>query len=748
MENKIIYTDETSKTDVFISYKSDNVHFAVEVVNELITHDISVWFDKNKLSQEVGAEYPKLISKGIDNAQIVLFIYTKETEQSEFIIQNELSYAKSRGKRICCYAQDEVDFETMNPTLKAVVHDIQWLADKKQAEHIEQYQESIKDEKHRLALATTIRDFSTSSTVYKDINLFLIRIALQRQLGHPTPYGSYKTLCKSSGIYDENGGIEMIVENKALYIPIPDCKREKLKALKFFKEYESLKENERVIVDLIKDISPDRKEMMNLLEDYISQNYCYEKIYDWLISNNIEITLPEKRQFGFKEFLNAVSEITAEAFIQQIETMKKTMFNGAMLGVYDIKDDRTQDIETHELSIKLYHSDYFTFKCMVEMYHILCSIENTFQVETIKSNITQYSPFLCSLGLGGFVIAQQDNHQTIMWTKRSGAISSGEMWHFSYDETVNLLKDSVKINTGSVGDGEILVLPNGRIKIDPYKNFYRALYEENGLKEEVIAENRGIIEIGLITSERLEIELLSFASVKLSSGSSIPMQMRKFHNIAPDGYLEISKYEFRSMNDSVNNYIGRLLTPESYYLSEIIQQEKDSLLSGHRGDKTIRMGKYISIGKNVKIGKFTLIEDFSTISDNCKIGERCKIHRNVFIDEGVQIGNLVKIQNNNSIYHGVIIEDGVFIGTNVSFTNDIWPRSINKDGTPVTASDWELKETHICKGASIGAGAVIKGGITIGEWAMIGCGAVVTHDVPAHSVVYGPYAEVHRMCEN
>ena len=747
MKNKIIYTDAKSKTDVFISYKSDNVDFALDVVNELADHDISVWFDKDKLTQEVGEEYPGLISKGIDNAQIVLFIYTKEAETSDFIIQHELSYAKSKNKKICCYAQDKVDFETMNPKMKEIVHDIQWLADKNQAEHIVQYQESIEDEKYRLTLAATIRDFSTYSTVYKDINLFLIRIALQRQLGHPTPYGSYKTICKSESIYSEGGGIEMIVEPKAFYIPIPESKKKKLHKLKFFKEYNELKEKDREIADLIKTIAPNEKRIMSILKRYISRNYTYEDIYDWLSLNNQSVVLPQKECFGFAEFLRVVAEITADAFVMQIEAMNKTMFNGAMLGVYDIKDGRTQNVETHEASIKLYHSDYFTFKCMVEMYHILCSIENTFQPKKIKSNIKRYSPFLCSLGLGGFVIAQQDEYQTIMWTKRSESISSGNMWHFSYDETVNLLKDSIKIKGGHADEGRIKVMRDGTIKIDPYKNFYRALYEENGLKEDVLTENKGIIEIGIITSERLEVELLSFAVVKLSSGSSIPMQMRKFHNIAPDGYLEISKYEFRSINDSVNNYIGKLLTPESHYLSETLLQNKD-LLSGYQGDKTIRIGKSVSIGKNVKIGKDTLIEDFSTISDNCTIGKRCKIHRNVFVDEGVKIGDLVKIQNNNSIYHGVVIEDGAFIGTNVSFTNDIWPRSINKDGTPVTAGDWELKETHVCKGASIGAGAVIKCGITIGEWAMIGCGAVVTHDVPAHAVVYGPYAEIHRMCEN
>ena len=92
------------------------------------------------------------------------------------------------------------------------------------------------------------------------------------------------------------------------------------------------------------------------------------------------------------------------------------------------------------------------------------------------------------------------------------------------------------------------------------------------------------------------------------------------------------------------------------------------------------------------------------------------------------------------------IAEGAFIGTNVSFTNDIWPRSITLNGEPVTTDDWELMETHVGYGASIGAGAVIRCGVTIGERAMIGCGAIVTHDVPAYSVVYGPGAEVHRKC--
>ena len=177
-----------------------------------------------------------------------------------------MGYAKAKGKKICCYAQEEVDFNIMESSLKAIVHDIQWVADSKKAEHITQYQESIKDEKKRLALAATIQDFSTSSSIYKDINLFLIRIAIQRLLGHPTPYGTYNLLCKSETIYDEANGIDMIVENLALYIPIPEDKKTILKDLKFHKEYDELEKDERETTDLLKNLSLDKTTMMQILK--------------------------------------------------------------------------------------------------------------------------------------------------------------------------------------------------------------------------------------------------------------------------------------------------------------------------------------------------------------------------------------------------------------------------------------------------------------------------------------------------
>jgi acetyltransferase-like isoleucine patch superfamily enzyme len=103
----------------------------------------------------------------------------------------------------------------------------------------------------------------------------------------------------------------------------------------------------------------------------------------------------------------------------------------------------------------------------------------------------------------------------------------------------------------------------------------------------------------------------------------------------------------------------------------------------------------------------------------------------------------VKIQNYVSIYRGVTLEDGVFCGPHCVFTNDSTPRAINPDGSLQAAEDWEATPTVVRTGASIGANAVIVCGITIGAWAMIGAGSVVTHDVPDHGLAWGNPARLH-----
>lgn len=135
------------------------------------------------------------------------------------------------------------------------------------------------------------------------------------------------------------------------------------------------------------------------------------------------------------------------------------------------------------------------------------------------------------------------------------------------------------------------------------------------------------------------------------------------------------------------------------------------------------------VDSRAKIGEGTKIWNNAQVRENAVIGDHCNISKNVYIDQNVIIGNRVKIQNNVSVYHGVTIEDDAFIGPAVTFTNDLYPRAFN--------DDWKVTETLIKKGASIGANATIVCGITIGEYAMVGAGAVVTKNVKPYDLVIG-----------
>jgi acetyltransferase-like isoleucine patch superfamily enzyme len=143
-----------------------------------------------------------------------------------------------------------------------------------------------------------------------------------------------------------------------------------------------------------------------------------------------------------------------------------------------------------------------------------------------------------------------------------------------------------------------------------------------------------------------------------------------------------------------------------------------------------------------ELGEGTRVWSNVQIRERAKVGRNCIIGRNSYIEFDVVIGDNVKIQNNSSLYHGLTVEDGVFIGPHVIFTNDKLPRAINPDGTLKSADDWIVGKTHVEYGAAIGAGAVIVTGITIGRWALVGSGSVVTRDVPAHAMVVGNPARV------
>lgn len=146
-------------------------------------------------------------------------------------------------------------------------------------------------------------------------------------------------------------------------------------------------------------------------------------------------------------------------------------------------------------------------------------------------------------------------------------------------------------------------------------------------------------------------------------------------------------------------------------------------------DYFVHESSYIDDG--VCIGKDTKIWHFCHVQKGAVIGERCSLGQNVNISNNVRIGDGVKIQNNVSVYEGVEIEDDVFCGPSCVFTNDLTPRAKYPKGHA------NYLKTLIKRGASIGANATIVCGNTVGEWALIGSGAVVTADVPAHALMLG-----------
>lgn len=146
---------------------------------------------------------------------------------------------------------------------------------------------------------------------------------------------------------------------------------------------------------------------------------------------------------------------------------------------------------------------------------------------------------------------------------------------------------------------------------------------------------------------------------------------------------------------------------------------------------------------NVSVGEDVKIYDFVN-AYNCSIDSGSKVGTFVEIQKGATIGKNCKISSHTFICEGVHIADNVFIGHNVSFINDMYPRATNEDGSMQNDADWEMVETFVQKGASIGTSATILAGVTIGERAIIGAGSVVTKDVPPGTIVAGNPAKVIR----
>jgi acetyltransferase-like isoleucine patch superfamily enzyme len=157
----------------------------------------------------------------------------------------------------------------------------------------------------------------------------------------------------------------------------------------------------------------------------------------------------------------------------------------------------------------------------------------------------------------------------------------------------------------------------------------------------------------------------------------------------------------------------------------------------------------------------TFVHPTAEVSPEASLGEGCRVWRQVHIREravvgpgstigagvyvgaGVRLGKNCKVQNDALLYEGLELDDGVFVGPQVCFTNDFLPRAVNPDLSLKTASDWEVGQTRVHEGASVGAQSVVITGVTIGKWALVGAGSLVTHDVPDHALVYGQPARIH-----
>jgi UDP-2-acetamido-3-amino-2,3-dideoxy-glucuronate N-acetyltransferase len=174
-----------------------------------------------------------------------------------------------------------------------------------------------------------------------------------------------------------------------------------------------------------------------------------------------------------------------------------------------------------------------------------------------------------------------------------------------------------------------------------------------------------------------------------------------------------------------------------------VGSSRDTITKKGSNKMSVRIHPTADVSPNATIGEGTSIWHQAQVREKAQLGKNCIIGKGVYIDFEVCLGDNVKVQNYVSIYHGVTLEDGVFVGPHVCFTNDLKPRAINTDGSLKAADDWVLSRTLVRRGAALGANSTIVCGTTIGAWAMVGSGSVVSRDIPDYGLAWGNPARLH-----
>lgn len=143
------------------------------------------------------------------------------------------------------------------------------------------------------------------------------------------------------------------------------------------------------------------------------------------------------------------------------------------------------------------------------------------------------------------------------------------------------------------------------------------------------------------------------------------------------------------------------------------------------------------VHETADIGDGSAVWNLTQVRAQARIGAECNIGRGVYVGEGVVVGDCCKVQNSALLYEGTVLGDGVFVGPAVVFTNDEFPRAVTTEMRPKTTEDWDLVGVTVGDGASLGARSVVIAPAHVGEWALVGAGAVVTTSVPAFALVVG-----------